>query len=315
MDFRQPVSLLRRYRLAGPDVDRHDGTSRPNQSRGIPARRDPPLLRGPGMTERALAAEVKLVDGFSSSAITDPGAVRSHNEDSYISCPDIGLWAVADGVGGHHAGEVASQAATEALRNVPIGLNATQLITEVRMRLARVHQQLKEEAAQRGVDAMATTIVVLLARGSYFACLWAGDSRIYLLRDGEITQLTRDHSLVQELVDAQTITADEATTHPRSNVITRAVGAGDPELALDKYSARLCAGDRFLLCTDGLWKTLVPEELARLLPSADGKPSAERLLEAALERRADDNVTAVAVEVSPDFVPVGDHGDETIPGV
>ncbi|HTW50914.1 MAG TPA: protein phosphatase 2C domain-containing protein [Stellaceae bacterium] len=263
------------------------------------------------MTERGVAAEVKFVGGFSSSAVTDAGAVRDHNEDSYISCPDIGLWAVADGVGGHYAGDVASRTATEALRTVPAGLNATHLITEVRMRLAMVHRQLKEEAAQRGVDAMASTIVVLLARGSYFACLWAGDSRVYLLRDGKITQLTRDHSLVQELVDAKTITEDEATTHPRSNVITRAVGGGDAELALDKYSAQLCAGDRFLLCSDGLWKTLAPEELARVLLTADGKPSAERLLEAALERRADDNVTIITVEVSPEFVPSGDHGDES----
>jgi serine/threonine protein phosphatase Stp1 len=264
------------------------------------------------MTDRRLAAEVHIIGRFESSAITDAGAVRTHNEDSYISCPDLGLWAVADGVGGHHAGEIASRTATEALRTVPAGLNATQLITEVRMRLARVHQQLKEEAAQRGVDAMATTIVVLLARGSYFACLWAGDSRIYLLRGGEITQLTRDHSLVQDLVDAKTITQDEATTHPRSNVITRAVGAGDPELALDKYSARLCAGDRFLLCSDGLWKTFTPDELARLL-TADGKPPAERLLEAALERRADDNVTVVTVEVGPEMESFGDDHDEMAP--
>jgi serine/threonine protein phosphatase Stp1 len=311
MDFRQPASILRRYQAASPNVCRHDGTDRSNQSRGVPVRRDSSLLRGQGMTERGFAAEVKLVGEFLSSAVTDPGAVRDHNEDSYISCPDIGLWAVADGVGGHHAGEVASQTATEALRTVPSGLNATQLITEVRMRLARVHQQLREEAAQRGVDAMATTIVVLLARGSYFACLWAGDSRVYLLRDGKITQLTRDHSLVQELIDAKTITEDEATTHPRSNVITRAVGAGDLELALDKYSERLCAGDRFLLCSDGLWKTLAPEELTQLLLTADGKPSAERLLEAALERGADDNVTVVAVEVSPEFVLFGDHDDDT----
>lgn len=254
------------------------------------------------MSERRAEAEVRTVGRFASSAITDAGSVRGHNEDSYISCPDIGLWAVADGVGGHEAGDVASRMATESLRDVPAGLNATQLLTEVRMRLAIVHQELRAAAAQRGTNVvMATTIVVLLARGHHFACLWAGDSRVYLLRGGEITQLTRDHSLVQELVDSKAITQEQANNHPRSNVITRAVGAGDATLALDKYSARLRSGDRFLLCSDGLWKTLAPDELARLLTAADPSP-ADRLLQAALERRADDNVTAVTVEVGPDIV-------------
>lgn len=267
---------------------------------------NPPFAGVAYMTERPLAAEVNVIGRFGSSAITDQGAVRNHNEDSYISCPDIGLWAVADGVGGHQAGAVASRTATEALRDVPVGLNATQLLSEVRLRLGRVHQQLKAEAAQRGADAiMATTIVVLLARGQHFACLWAGDSRVYLLRDGQIMQLTRDHSLVQELVDAKAITRDEATSHPRSNVITRAVGAGDAELALDKYSARLRSGDRFLLCSDGLWKTLTEDELTRLL-TADGRSPAERLLDAALEHRADDNVTVVTVEVGPELVSFDD---------
>jgi protein phosphatase/serine/threonine-protein phosphatase Stp1 len=140
--------------------------------------------------------------------------------------------------------------------------------------------------------------------------LWAGDSRAYLLRAGQIVQVTKDHSLVQELVDAQTISAAEAENHPRANVITRAVGAGDPTLALDKVSARLRSGDRFLLCSDGLWKTLGQDRLAQLL-TADGGAPAERLLAAALDRRADDNVTAVTVEVGPEMVSFLNEPDGT----
>ena len=259
------------------------------------------------MTERRLAAEIKAHGRFGSSAITDAGAVRDHNEDSYISCPDIGLWAVADGVGGHQAGDVAARMATEALRNMPAGLNATQLLAEVRLRLDAVHRRLHAEAAQRGgVAVVATTIVVLLARGHHYACLWAGDSRVYLLRGGKIVQLTRDHSLVQELVDSRAITPAEAKNHPRANVITRALGADNLALALDKVSARLRSGDRFLLCTDGLWKVLAAHEMARLL-TAEGNAAAELLLAAALERQPDDNVTAVTVEVDPAIASVPFH--------
>jgi len=139
---------------------------------------------------------------------------------------------------------------------------------------------------------IASTLVVLLARDGHFACLWAGDSRVYLLRGGTLAQVTRDHSLVQELVDAGAITAEEADGHPRANVITRAVGAAEA-LELDKVSNRLAAGDRFLLCSDGLNKTLSDAELAGLM--ADPGP-ADRLLAEALERRATDNITVVAVE-------------------
>jgi protein phosphatase/serine/threonine-protein phosphatase Stp1 len=142
---------------------------------------------------------------------------------------------------------------------------------------------------------LAPTVVVLLARDDYFACLWAGDSRGYLLRGGRFRQLTRDHSPVQELFDAGVISAAEALHHPSANIITHAIGA--EVLELDKVTDRLLPGDRFLLCSDGLFKTLPEPELARILAAEDDLP-AERLLRAALEHRADDNVTAVAVEAS-----------------
>jgi serine/threonine protein phosphatase Stp1 len=155
---------------------------------------------------------------------------------------------------------------------------------------------LRDEAARRGPDVIvASTIVVMLARGEHFACLWAGDSRAYLLREGMFRQITRDHSLVQELLEAGAIGPDEVENHPRANVITRAVGADMDEFMLDKVSDRLLPGDRFLLCSDGLCKTLPENELATLLGSANGV-SLQALIDAALAAQVSDNVTAVAVE-------------------
>lgn len=230
---------------------------------------------------------------FQSWANSHPGAVRSHNEDAFVDRPDIGLWAVADGAGGHDAGEIASGMLKEVLDTIPPGLSASELLAQVRLRVADVHQTLRDEAEKRGPRSIiASTLVVLLARDGHFACLWAGDSRVYLLRNGTLAQVTRDHSLVQELVDAGIIPAEEADGHPRANVITRAVGAAET-LELDKVSNRLAAGDRFLLCSDGLNKTLSDAELADLL--ADPGP-ADRLIDEALTRRATDNITVVAVE-------------------
>jgi serine/threonine protein phosphatase Stp1 len=196
-------------------------------------------------------------------ATTHAGAVRTHNEDSFVNRPDLGLWAVADGAGGHQAGDVASRIITDTLNAVATGIRAGELLAEVRLRLAQ-----GVEAARRGPHAMlVSTIVVLLARSDHYACLWAGDSRAYLLRGGRFRQLTRDHSLVQEMFDAGTISGAEAEHHPAANIITRAVGA--ETLELDKVTDRLYAGDRFLLCSDGLFKTLVERELVHMLATCE----------------------------------------------
>ena len=139
--------------------------------------------------------------------------------------------------------------------------------------------------------------MVFLASGPHFACLWAGDSRIYRLRGGHLTRLTRDHSLVQTLVDDGTITEAEAERHPHANIITRAVGADGPEPELDKVTDLAEPGDRFLLCSDGLNKAL-DEHLIALLAGTDDP--ARRLIDAALEYGVRDNVTAIVVEYRPD---------------
>jgi len=226
-------------------------------------------------------------------AATHQGGRRT-NQDRYISRPEIGLWAVADGAGGHEAGEVAATLVVEALAAIPVGLEPTPLLAAVCGAIDAAHAGTQVEAATRG-GMVASTVVVLLAQAGFWACGWAGDSRAYLLRDGTLRQVTRDHSLVQELVDIGTLSPEAAEGHPHANVITRAVGAGDAALELDKVSDVLLLGDRFLLCSDGLTKCLSVEEIATLLGAPGGVPPTELLLTAALARGAKDNVTVLAV--------------------
>lgn len=235
---------------------------------------------------------------FRSSAATHPGARRPQNQDACLDRPDLGLWAVADGAGGHREGEAASRAVVAALDAIPPGLSGSELLAQVRLRLAGVHAALRAEAGRMGDGVvMASTVAALIARGEHFACLWAGDTRVYRLHGTILEPLTHDHSLVQELVDGGTLAPEAAEAHPQANVITRAIGADADEVLLDKVTGRLLPGDRFLLCSDGVWKTLAPDDLARLLANED---AARLATDAALAREANDNITAVAVHVGCD---------------
>lgn len=230
---------------------------------------------------------------LASLSATHPGAVRPRNEDALLDRADIGLWVVADGAGGHGSGDVASNAIVAAMRVVPPGLAAAELLAQVRLRLTAVHQELQEEAARRGPGRiLASTVVVMLARGEHFAMLWAGDSRAYLLRQGTLSRVTKDHSLVQELVDQGTLSEEEAESHPQANVITRAIGA-QGDLELDKVSGRIIEGDRFLLCTDGLFKTMAEAEITAMLTAG---ADAQAIVTEAVGRGARDNVSAIGVD-------------------
>lgn len=230
---------------------------------------------------------------LTSHAATHPGAVRPRNEDALLDRPDLGLWVVADGAGGHGAGDVASAAIIAAMQTIPPGLSAAELLAQVRLKLAGVHLHLQEEAARRGPGRIvASTVAVMLARGEHFAMLWAGDSRGYLLRDGQLTRVTRDHSLVQELVDQGALREEDAESHPQANVITRAIGASG-ELELDKVSGRILEGDRYLLCTDGLFKTMAEHEIAAMLSAG---LDAAAIVTDAVGRGARDNVSAIGVD-------------------
>lgn len=228
-------------------------------------------------------------------AATHAGTVRASNQDTFLVRTDLGLWAVADGAGGHGGGEIASAAVAEALSTVPPALSAGELLGRVRVALTATNAALRAEAEQRGPRAMlASTVVALLVRDGHFACLWAGDSRCYLWRAGVLSRVTRDHSLVQELVDRGEITEEAAERHPQANVVTRAVGADD-ELALDKVTGQVHPGDVFLLVSDGVSKALEPRILAETLAVAEGQALADALIALAMTRGSTDNVTALVV--------------------
>ncbi len=251
------------------------------------------VRKGPPVPESQATAEPGGSDTrFVSWAATHVGTVRKHNEDSLVDRSDLGLWAVADGAGGHSRGDVASRMVADALEGLPPSLSASEVLSEVRQRMTDTNAALRASVTPPQISA--STVVVLIARGEHYACLWAGDSRAYLLRGGTMTQVTRDHSLVQEMVEAGAIRAEDAESHPNANVITRAVGSGD-ELDLDKVTDRLLPGDRFLLCSDGLCKTL-PDALTAELLASSGDPTGN-LIQATLEHHGRDNVTAVVVDV------------------
>lgn len=246
---------------------------------------------------------------WSSWAATDAGSVRTSNQDSFVNRPDVRLWAVADGAGGHQHGEIASAALREALE-APIGQTGADLVGEIRARVSAVHESLCRQAAAKQDEAghavtIASTLVVLLAQGGHFACLWCGDSRAYLLRDHAFTQITRDHSLVQEMVDAGVLAADQAEQHPHANVLTRAIGAEGAPPELDKIVGLAQPGDRFLLCSDGLFKALDAAAIAAITAGPD---PASALITAALAAAARDNVTAVVIETAAE----ADGHDDTL---
>lgn len=227
-----------------------------------------------------------------SAAATDVGKVRSLNEDAVLNRADDGVWAVADGMGGHQRGDFASASITEALRAMPVPAGASALMAQLRTSLDTVNSQLIAQRRNER-EIIASTLVCLLIADGYFACVWAGDSRLYLLRDGTLSRISTDHSVVQELLDAGAITPEQAEHHPRGNEVTRAVGATD-ELLIDIRQGRVFPRDYFLLCSDGLFKVVTEKEIAAHL-AGDPATIAESLIALALNRGAPDNVSVVVV--------------------
>ncbi|HEV2674190.1 MAG TPA: protein phosphatase 2C domain-containing protein [Aliidongia sp.] len=243
-----------------------------------------------------------------SAAATDTGTVRKQNEDAFLDRPDIGLWVVADGMGGHDDGQLASNAIVQALGSMAEPADGASFIGEVRSRLAEVNEQLVATAAARdGHAVIGSTVVALMTFGRFFACLWAGDSRLYQFRHGRLTQVTRDHSQVQEMVDAGLLAPDQAEHHPLGNVITRAVGVG-PVLELDKTSDPLEQDDIFLLCSDGLFKAMEDETVSRILAEASFEDVPRTLIDAALAGGSKDNVTVVVIRIGPEKTAVANFG-------
>jgi serine/threonine protein phosphatase PrpC len=228
-------------------------------------------------------------------AATHPGLKRRINEDRFCARDDLGLWAVADGMGGHAHGDWASNAVVQALEAVALPGDFHDATRAVADAVHSANRRIWSEA-QRRTQQMGSTVVALLVRDGCFSAVWVGDSRAYVLRDGVLHPLTRDHSQVQEMVDRGLITAGEARDHPRGHVLARAVGVG-ARLAVDVVTDDALPGDVFLLCSDGLTATTDEATIAATLGLADAQAALDQLIEGALAGGAPDNVTIVVVAV------------------
>ena len=230
-----------------------------------------------------------------SSCRTNAGRVRQVNEDAYLDLGDSGLWIVADGMGGHARGDVASRLIIEAFSGLERPASIMEFSADVRDRLKLAHHRVKQESDRTGSQQIiGSTVVVLLVFKRQWLCLWAGDSRAYLLRDGVLRRITKDHSVAQELVDMGKLGVEDLEGHPYANHITRAVGANH-ELVLDERSSELRDGDAFLLCSDGLNKELSEAEIAAILGNYDCKDATRELIDLSLEHGGRDNVTVALV--------------------
>jgi len=252
------------------------------------------------------------------AARTDVGMIRSGNEDNYAvnAGGDRGLFVVADGMGGHAAGEVASEMAVQVLELELGGLRdidgqaAAQRVTDALRKANRnIHDRTIQEVDKQG---MGTTASVLIVSGTRYLIGQVGDSRVYMLRDGTLHQLTKDHSYVQEQVDAGFLTPEQARYHPYSNVITRCVGAS-PDVEPDIYQGEARVGDVFLVASDGLTGMVDDRRIATLLMSrAEPERKVHALISEANGRGGLDNITAIVVQIAPDD-PASAERTEEIP--
>lgn len=222
-----------------------------------------------------------------SAAASDVGRVRTNNEDGFLERPEAGLWAVADGMGGHSHGEVASRMVCDALADFRVDGTFDEAVDGAMTRVQEVNDHLlRSSLGADPSDRCGSTVVVLLVRGSRSAVLWAGDSRVYRWRDGQLEPLTRDHSLAEL----------EGTGALESSVITRAVGV-EPGLQLDVHRDSVRPADRFLLCTDGLTRVLPLPTISTWIQTPDLRAAVDGLIQATLDAGAPDNVTALIAEV------------------
>lgn len=236
------------------------------------------------------------------AALSDPGQVREHNEDALLCNHELGLWAVADGMGGHQRGEVASALAVKVLQDeVARGID---LLTAVRSAHAAIMAAAAEDSASRG---MGTTLVAVQLQGIDFRLAWVGDSRAYRISAQQVEQLSRDHSWVQAMVDAGEMTAQQARQHPRRNVITQCLGLPVEEFEPGFVQGQLQPGEILLLCSDGLSTELEDEQILGLSTQAatlDGLVSA--LVDAAKQHGGKDNISCIVLAPSIPLEPASE---------
>lgn len=231
-----------------------------------------------------------------SHARTDVGRVRTINEDACLDHNAAGLWIVADGMGGHAAGDVASQLITSSMEKLDHPGDLNEFVDAVEQGFLDVNRRLLD-LSTRELDnqTIGSTVVALLAHEDHCAIMWVGDSRAYRLRDEKLEMLMQEHTQAEELVEQGLLNAEEAESHPTFNILTRAVGAQDP-LFIDVDIFRVEKGDRFLLCSDGLNKAVTDAEICTALTSNNAEDSVNLLVEQALEQGSRDNVTIIVID-------------------
>lgn len=234
------------------------------------------------------------VTHYESASHSHVGMVRQVNEDACLDAVKAGLWVVADGMGGHAAGDFASSLIVDTLRGIPPEPSLPAYVQALRVGLEQVNAAIRQETVRRGVGTIGSTLVLLVARGANATCLWAGDSRLYRLREGQLEAISHDHSYVQELLDNRLLSEAEAREHPMANIVTRAVGAQD-RLELSAVDLEVRPGDSFLLCSDGLNKTVEDHELREVLGNVGPYEVVRSLVHLGLTRGAPDNITAVVI--------------------
>jgi serine/threonine protein phosphatase PrpC len=230
---------------------------------------------------------------FRTTSVTHTGLVRSANEDSFVAQEQAGVWAVADGMGGHVNGQWASAQVAEALRARSLAGEFDADVSALADAIQDANTLIFSTAESQGTR-MGSTVVTLYLNGDRFVCLWAGDSRVYLLRDGVLHRMSRDHTQVEDLVERGLLSREDAAHHPMSHVLSRAVGV-EEVVNLDAVSDTALPRDVFLLCSDGLTGLVSEDEIGERLASLPADAACGRLLELVLARGAPDNVTMVAV--------------------
>lgn len=286
----EPSCLIARG-LPPPDAFRTllDGAFRESAWATVSAAVDLPT---PPTTDETLRISPALFT-CRSAAHTDVGRVRSVNQDAFLERSEIGLWVVADGLGGHADGDVASRMVCDALADFTPPAALDDLVDSVRSRITEVNNELLRISARALHGAKTgSTVVALLIRGAETVFLWAGDSRIYRLRDGRLEQMTHDHSAAISVHGLRV----------ESNVITRAVGVA-PDLLLDEIRDEVRPGDRFLLCSDGLTRKIQDDQIQAWMRHEDIEVAVEGLIDATLAAGAPDNVTVLIVEALADVTP------------
>jgi protein phosphatase len=217
--------------------------------------------------------------------------VRTQNEDQHFADPDAGVFVVADGMGGHEDGALASETVVQALRSIGNAVSARDLLARFEDRVITANRKVKDMSDSRGVVVGSTLAAILIFDGAY-ACAWSGDSRVYMVRDGQIRQLSRDHTEVEELIENGLLTRDEARKWPRRSVITRAIGVAEtPDVELEQGA--LQSGDTFVLCSDGLTNHVNDREILGMVSVGTAQSACDKLVALTLERGATDNVTVV----------------------